>query len=273
MAILKDKNYGKVSGKLNRKDLDIHRVINGKEFVHTQSVVNNPNTRAQKNHRKLFAQTNAVVNRIMADPVQCQEWRQRLDEFNETHYRFHKDESPFKTLRQFIYHVISQQLRQKPSARRRRAALPYTLPKGYTLQVKPFTDLSAAEIYEILKARFAVFVGEQHIHYLDEDNIDYSATHFAVRRRGLVVAYARVYNGIQPGTLCIGRLLTIERGKGFAGYILRQIIGDAQRQGVTKLSLHAQIQTVAFYERFGFRTVGDIFEEAEIPHVTMELDI
>lgn len=273
MAKIKDKNRDLVSGKFNRKDPEIHRVRNGKEHVYTQNVVNNPNTKAQKNTRGLFGKTNSIVNVIMADPVQCQEWRHRLNEFNETHYRYHTSESPFKTLRQFIYHVISQQLANKPSARRRKAALPYSLPKGYTLRIKPFTDLTTAEIYEILKARFAVFVGEQHIHYLDEDNIDYTATHFTIHHKGLVVAYARLYPGLQQGTLALGRMLTTERGKGFAGYLLRQIIDEARRQGATKLTLHAQMQAVIFYEHFGFKTVGDIFEEAELPHINMELNL
>jgi predicted GNAT family N-acyltransferase len=68
----------------------------------------------------------------------------------------------------------------------------------------------------------------------------------------------------------IGRMLTIERGKNFGKYLMAQMKEYAKSQGATKLRLHAQTQAVSFYEKLGFHTVGDIFEEANIPHVTME---
>ena len=154
-----------------------------------------------------------------------------------------------------------------------RVTLPFSLPKDVTVQILPFAQLSTVDLYEILKARFSVFVGEQHIHYLDEDDIDLLATHLSLRRHGHVIAYARLFHADEPATMHVGRMLTIERGKGFGRYLMQQIIAEARRQGAATLRLHAQTHAVPFYELCGFHTVGDIFIEAEIPHVMMELTV
>lgn len=275
MAIVRNLEGRKISGKLNKKSKEVHRVRNGREFVHTiENEYDGPISKAQKLQRSIFGKTNAVVNAIMNDPEQLKEWKARMEEYNRS-IRPYQPPFPqrFKTVRAYAYSVISEQLKLSPSAKRRRAALPLTLPRGIKLQIKPFSELSAAEIYEILKARFTVFVAEQHIHYVDEDNIDYLATHFSLRRKNLVVAYARLFPDASKNSLFIGRMLTIERGKGYGRYLTSQIINEATARGAHSLRLHAQVQVVPFYEHLGFHTVGEIFMEAEIPHILMELPL
>ena len=261
-------------GKLDCKSNEVHRVKNGREQSYIFHPSDNPPSKAQKLHRSTFGKTNAIVNSIMADPKQEAEWRQRMEQYNQS---INPMQPPYPkryiTVRQYAYAVISQQLKQKPSAKRRKAKLPLSLPRGIRLQVKPFSDLTATEIYEILKARFTVFVGEQHIHYLDEDNIDYRATHYTVRKKGLVLAYARVFADDDKNTWRIGRMLTIERGKGYAKYLMQQIAADARDKGITTLRLHAQAQAVPFYEHLGFHAVGNFFTEAELPHIRMEMNL
>jgi predicted GNAT family N-acyltransferase len=106
---------------------------------------------------------------------------------------------------------------------------------------------------------------------VDEDDIDYVATHFSLRRKGIVLAYARLYPDAEKDVLCIGRMLTIERGKGYAGYLMVQVINEARSRNAQTLRLHAQTQAVPFYQHLGFHTVGEVFIEAEIPHVLMEM--
>ena len=43
--------------------------------------------------------------------------------------------------------------------------------------VKDFSELTAGEIYEILKSRAEVFQKEQGIHYVDPDDVDYESLH------------------------------------------------------------------------------------------------
>ena len=272
MAIVSNVDGRKVRGKMNKKSKEVHRIRGGREYVHTieKEYVDNPSS-AQKFQRSNFGKTNAILNLIMADPEQVKAWETRMKEYNKQALStLDPSLRRFKTVRSFAYHIISEQLKLKPSAKRRKAALPVLLPKDVKLQVKQFADLTTAELYEILKARFSVFVGEQHIHYLDEDNIDYLAMHFSLRKNGRVLAYARLFNDSEKNVLRVGRMLTIERGKGYGRYLMDRMIEEARHQGVDKLRLHAQMQAVPFYQHLGFQIVGEPFLEAELPHVAME---
>ena len=166
MAKIDNSDYTKKHGKLNRKDNVIHRVRNGKE--HAYSIVDpyqGPASEAQDAHRSNFGKINAIVNRIMADPEQVAEFEQRMNAENKK-FSVKGLNKPFGTVRQYAYAVIREQIELTPPP-------PTQLPKGISLHIRTFADLSASEIYEILKARYAVFTQEQGIIYLDEDNIDY----------------------------------------------------------------------------------------------------
>ena len=282
MAISRNVDGRKVSGKYSKKSNEIHRVRNGREQVYTTDYdFNAPPSAAQKLQRSVFGKTNAIVNAIMNDPQQQQEWRQRMEEYNRSINPFRPPyPKKFITVRQFAYSVISQQLANQPAARRRRAKLPVPLPRGVTVQIKPFADLSAADLYEILKARFRVFYLEQQIRYLDLDNVDYIATHCSIRRRGLVLAYARLFPDAEPGVLRVGRMLTTQRDKGYGRHLMSILIAEARRQGATTLRLHAQTQAAPFYTHLGFQpaTLPDgipaaPFTEADLPHVCMEMSL
>ena len=273
MAIVDNLDGKKVRGKMNKKSNEVHRVINGREFTYSiENPYEGPISEAQKLQRKLFGKTNSIVNGIVNDPKQYKEWQNRMEEYNRTVIR--PDLPPFpkryKTVRSFVYHMINEEINQKQATKRSRTKLPLTLPKGVRAYTKLFSELTNAELYEILKARFNVFVCEQHIHYLDEDNIDYTATHFMLRRKNIVIAYARVFKEEEKGVLRIGRMLTMERNKGYAKYLMEKIAVEAVNKGAHTLRLHAQTQVVPFYEHLGFHTVGNVFSEAEIPHIRME---
>ena len=61
------------------------------------------------------------------------------------------------------------------------------------------------------------------------------------------------------------------RGQGLGKAILIKLIDLAGTQGISTLSLHAQVSAIPFYEKYGFITQGSIFEEAGIPHRNMIL--
>ena len=280
MAKIHNQDNSLKSGKMNKKDKEVHRVIRGREYVHT---VNNeyagPASEAQTAHRSNFAKINSIVNRIMADPAQVTDFEQRMEAENKAATASRKVK-PYKTVRQYIYAVIRDQIALTPPP-------PTQLPKGISLHIRTFADLSTSELYEILKARYAVFTQEQGIIYLDEDDIDYISTHLFLTRGPIVVAYARLFRAKTETVLnkekprlesneaifFIGRMLTTVRGQGFGTRLMHSVLAEARRQGARTLRLHAQIPAVPFYERFGFHPLGDIFEEANIPHQLMELTL
>ena len=280
MAKIDNQDHSLRRGKLNKKDNEIHRVRNGKEHVYSiRAEYGGPASEAQNAHRSNFGKINALVNRIMADPAQVAEFEQRMNAENKkfTAKGFNK---PFHTVRKYVYSVIRDQIELTPPPQTQ-------LPKGINLHIRTFADLSTSELYEILKARYAVFTQEQGIIYLDEDDIDYLSTHLFLTRGPIVVAYARLFRAKTETVLnkekprlesndaifFIGRMLTTVRHQGFGSRLMHTILAEAKRQGAKTIRLHAQIPAVPFYERFGFQPVGDIFEEANIPHQLMEMTL
>ena len=270
----------KVRGKDNKKSDLVHRTRNGAEHQYHMNHYQGPPSKAQKAHRALHGKINAILNPMMVDPVQYKLLEQEKENFNREN-----PHNKFLTVRQYGYYKIQQQLLQQNPPMPIKATDKTPLPRGITLQIKPFAELSAAELYEILKSRFSVFVLEQGIQYLDEDGIDLSATHVALRRKGQVIAYARLYELpedntpafdekgqliLQPRILRAGRMLTTERGKGYARLLMLHLIAEAKRQGAGILRVHAQQQAAPFYRRFRFRASGEPFLEADIPHILMD---
>ena len=139
--------------------------------------------------------------------------------------------------------------------------------------IKPFDDLTLAELFEIVRARFDVFVGEQHILEPEYDDTDYRSLHLFIPEDGKILAYARLFPGEAPGEWILGRMLTVRRRQGLGSEIIRAAVGCVSAQGGSRLLLHAQLQARGFYERQGFRACSEVFEEAGIPHVLMALDV
>lgn len=66
------------------------------------------------------------------------------------------------------------------------------------------------------------------------------------------------------------------RGKGIGGALVSHLLEDIERapEAAGKFRyLHAQLPAVSLYERHGFQKVGDIFEECNILHYLMKLDM
>ncbi|MBR4086873.1 MAG: GNAT family N-acetyltransferase [Clostridia bacterium] len=138
--------------------------------------------------------------------------------------------------------------------------------------IKPFDALSGAEVYEILKARSAVFMMEQEIRYLDMDDIDYRSLHCFMVEDGKVVGYLRAFaEPSQPHTFQVGRVLTTRRGRGLGRALMEQSMAALQKQfHCRKVIVHSQTHAAGFYKKLGFSPIGEEFTEAGIPHITME---
>ena len=140
---------------------------------------------------------------------------------------------------------------------------------------KKFNELSATEIYEILKARSEIFVIEQNIHYQDMDNIDYNSLHCFFMEDNKVVAYLRAfYQDDNKDIVRIGRVLTLKHRNGVGKNLMEQSLKSIkEKMDCKKICMNAQKYAVGFYEKFGFKVVSNEFLEEGIVHVVMELEL
>lgn len=137
-------------------------------------------------------------------------------------------------------------------------------------KAKMFSELTAAEIYEILKSRSRVFQLEQNIHYLDEDNVDYDSLHCFFEENGQITAYLRAFP--DNGKIRIGRVLTITRGQGHGKMLMvRSVEAARERFGTLDIIMDAQKHAEGFYKKLGFITTSEEFLEEGIFHVEMVL--
>ncbi|MCM1320554.1 MAG: GNAT family N-acetyltransferase [Bacteroides sp.] len=143
------------------------------------------------------------------------------------------------------------------------------------LIVRKFGELSAAELYEILRARSQVFLLEQRIVCQDLDGVDYRSLHCFFMEEKKVSAYLRAFCDDEDCTrVRIGRVLTVVHGKGTGRALMEQSLKAIQERLPCKtICLNAQKYAVPFYERFGFKIVSGEFLEEGIVHVAMELHL
>lgn len=66
---------------------------------------------------------------------------------------------------------------------------------------------------------------------------------------------------------------TKSQGKGIGESIMSFAKKLALDKGYTKITMHARDTALGFYEKMGYRVVGDVFDEVGLPHHIMEKDI
>lgn len=117
---------------------------------------------------------------------------------------------------------------------------------------------------------------EQNCPYYDIDGLDYPSLHmFYKNEDGSVQACLRIFEKVdEPGTMQIGRLVTVARSVGLGGKILHQAVEWIREKGnVNGIYLEAQQYAIGFYAKEGFQVVSDPFLEDGIPHVQMRLQL
>jgi predicted GNAT family N-acyltransferase len=63
------------------------------------------------------------------------------------------------------------------------------------------------------------------------------------------------------------------RGRGIGAGLIGHAEQTACGLGIRRMTMHARVYARGFYERLGYRAVGDIFTEVTIPHIEMEKDL
>ena len=129
---------------------------------------------------------------------------------------------------------------------------------------------ASQEAYLIRKQ---VFVEEQGVpEDMELDEHDLSAKHALAYLDALCVGTGRLVR-INSDHAQIGRMAVLKayRNQHIGKAILTSLISLAKTEGVSKVSLHAQVSAISFYAKLGFEAEGPIFDEAGIAHRNMIL--
>lgn len=139
--------------------------------------------------------------------------------------------------------------------------------------LKPFKELTPAELYAIMQLRNTVFVVEQNCVYQDADDKDQSSYHFCGWQGDKLVAYTRILPpGLAYSEPSIGRVVTAPPArKGGLGreLMLRTIDHLYKLYGKAAIRIGAQVYLLNFYSSLGFVQSGDIYLEDGIEHIQM----
>jgi ElaA protein len=139
-----------------------------------------------------------------------------------------------------------------------------------TLDWRRWTDLTAAQLYELLQFRQAIFVVEQASPYPDLDGRDRHAEHLLLRRAGVLIGCLRL---IEPDPLVrIGRVAVAagERGNGFARMMMEAALQRAAEVYPHRdVAVSAQTYLEPFYQSLGFATSSAPYDDYGVPHIDM----
>ena len=138
-----------------------------------------------------------------------------------------------------------------------------------TLRFAAGDELTAAELYAVLRLRVDVFVVEQDAPYPELDGRDLlpETVHLWSPPTGEPQAYLRILHD-PDGVRRIRRLCTTKAARGTG--LGRLLMADAMaRIGDAEAVLDAQSYAQGFYARFGFVPEGEPFVEDGIEHITM----
>ena len=123
----------------------------------------------------------------------------------------------------------------------------------------------------ITKIRTRVFQEEQGItSELEFDGLDHSATHLLAYVDGKPVGTARI-RSLDEHTVKIERLAVLPeaRRKGIGQQLTQKSLAFAQEHHYQTAILNSQLYIKSLYEKLGFTQVGEVFDEAGIPHIKM----
>jgi len=117
--------------------------------------------------------------------------------------------------------------------------------------------------------RRAVFIDEQGVpEVLEWDAHDMHSLHLlAIAGDAVPIGCARLLPDGHIGRMAV---LPAWRGRGVGQALLAAALRAAQERGYRTVRLSAQTHAAGFYARAGFVAVGEEYEEAGIPHVSMQ---
>ncbi|MDH5475483.1 MAG: GNAT family N-acetyltransferase [Cyclobacteriaceae bacterium] len=131
------------------------------------------------------------------------------------------------------------------------------------------------DLQDAFTIREIVFVKEQKVSHEEEfDEFDIISRHFIAKVKGVSVGTARWRETNKGIKLERFTVLKEYRGMGVGSALVSAVLKDIDHlieNSKGKCYLHAQVEAIPLYAKFGFQSQGDIFMECDIPHQNMIL--
>ncbi|WEV60876.1 GNAT family N-acetyltransferase [Streptococcaceae bacterium ESL0729] len=144
------------------------------------------------------------------------------------------------------------------------------------MEIKLTRDTLSQTYLDALRIRTKVFVEEQGVPYsMEVDAEEPLCIHFVLYNDDKeAVATARLLP-LNKKEFVLQRMAVLKdfRGQGYAKTLVNDLLAFSRAEKFEKISLHAQLTAKGFYQGFGFKEFGQIFEEAGIDHVNMAMEI
>ncbi len=135
------------------------------------------------------------------------------------------------------------------------------------LHVATGPELTAADLYDLLRLRVDVFVVEQECPYPELDGRDLleSTVHMWWRAESVTGCLRLLDEGpvVRVGRVCTA---ASARGTGLGGRLMAAAV---ERIGDRESVLGAQVRAQGLYARFGYEPEGEVYVEDGIPHIAM----
>jgi predicted GNAT family N-acyltransferase len=79
----------------------------------------------------------------------------------------------------------------------------------------------------------------------------------------------------EPQTVRLRQMAVINdlQGKGIGRALMQFAENLARDRGYKKITMHARRNAIGFYEKMGYKKIGEAFEEITIPHFVMEKEL
>jgi predicted GNAT family N-acyltransferase len=136
------------------------------------------------------------------------------------------------------------------------------------LTIRQFTS-EHPDFQTCFDIRCAVFVEEQQVPLEEErDAFDPVGLHFLAEQDGAPAGTARVLMKEGGALAKVTRVAVLKsaRGQRIGAALLQHIHATIPAE---RFALDAQVQALPFYERLGYAAQGEVFMEANIPHLHM----
>jgi len=117
--------------------------------------------------------------------------------------------------------------------------------------------------------RTKVFIEEQQVAPdFEWDEIDTTAVHLLAMLENLPIACLRIIKYQKIGRMAV---LKEYRAMGLGMALLLEAIKICKKQGTKNIYLTAQTHAIGFYKQAGFKEISGVYQDANIPHVDMQL--